>query len=227
MGHTRMPLQYLLASSENAVEAYSLSCQNRLANVERALVDLFDQWLQAQDAERLSRTILQLRRVNATSESPSPLLPASRTPSPHVATISALPPTSSCAPPAVQPPAPLPLLSPESVFTIDRFQFAVDLGISPEAVESVFLSGLPPNSGAERLRSVRSLHICLPEVANPSPMNSSCIRRSARLARLRTDVRRFPPTDMRLSRGQFARSSAWAPKRLLRACARMPSAKIA
>lgn len=68
MGTTQPPAQYLFASSQNAVEAYSLSCRNHLANVERSLGDLLDQWLQVQNAERFGRTMLRLRRVDADLE---------------------------------------------------------------------------------------------------------------------------------------------------------------
>ena len=69
MGTSQPPVQYLFASSESGVEAVSLSFQNQLVNAERSLTDLLDRWLQIQNAERLGRTVLQLRRAYTDSQS--------------------------------------------------------------------------------------------------------------------------------------------------------------
>ena len=78
MGTTQPPVQYLFESSDNAVEAHFLSCQNHLANVERSLTDLVDRWLQTQNAERLGRTMLHLRRTGTDPQSPARVLAAGR-----------------------------------------------------------------------------------------------------------------------------------------------------
>lgn len=57
------PFNYLFASSGDAVEGYFVSCQSRLANVERRLNDLLDQWLSLRRDERIGRSVLSLRRV--------------------------------------------------------------------------------------------------------------------------------------------------------------------
>src|SRR5690348_3963211 len=67
------PFNYLFASSGDAVEGYFVSCQSRLANVERTLTDLLDQWLCLRRDERIGRTVLCLRRVGPNA----PALPAS------------------------------------------------------------------------------------------------------------------------------------------------------
>lgn len=77
MGTTQPPVQYLVESSDNAVEAHFLSCQNQLANVERSLTDLLDRWLQTQNAERLGRTMLHLRRAGTDSQLPVRVVAAS------------------------------------------------------------------------------------------------------------------------------------------------------
>lgn len=57
------PFDYLLASSDDAVEGYFMSSQSRLANVERTLIDLLDLWLRLRRDERTGRSILCLRRA--------------------------------------------------------------------------------------------------------------------------------------------------------------------
>ena len=63
MGDSQPPLQYLFACSQDAVESYMLSRQNKLANIHRALTDLLDVWLRAQRDERAGRCVLELRRA--------------------------------------------------------------------------------------------------------------------------------------------------------------------
>lgn len=65
MNDIQPPFTYLFASSEDAIEGFSMSCQNRLANVERTLVDLLGQFLRLQRDERISRSLLCLRRASA------------------------------------------------------------------------------------------------------------------------------------------------------------------
>lgn len=65
MGDTQPPLEYLFASSEDAVEAYFLASHNRTTNIERILVDLIEQWIQYRDNERIGRSILSLRRTRS------------------------------------------------------------------------------------------------------------------------------------------------------------------
>jgi hypothetical protein len=72
MGDTQPPLQYLFACSQDAVESYTLSRQNQLANIHRAFTDLFDVWLRARRDERAGRCILELRRSRP---SPIPRVP--------------------------------------------------------------------------------------------------------------------------------------------------------
>lgn len=57
------PLEYLIGCSRNSVESYSLSCQNRRANADRALADLLDRWGCAQHDERIARRIASLSRA--------------------------------------------------------------------------------------------------------------------------------------------------------------------
>ncbi len=57
------PLEYLIACSQDSVESYSLSCQNRRANADRALADLLDRWGCAQHDERIARRIASLSRA--------------------------------------------------------------------------------------------------------------------------------------------------------------------
>jgi hypothetical protein len=63
MGDTQPPLAYLFASSQDAAEAHFLSARNRIANLERTLVDLAEQWVQLRNDERIARSILSLRRA--------------------------------------------------------------------------------------------------------------------------------------------------------------------
>jgi hypothetical protein len=63
MAETQPPLAYMLASSQEAAEAHFLSARNRIANLERTLVDLAEQWVQLRNDERIARTILSLRRA--------------------------------------------------------------------------------------------------------------------------------------------------------------------
>lgn len=57
------PLEYLIGCSQDSVESYSLSCQNRRANADRALADLLDRWGCAQHDERIARSIARLSRA--------------------------------------------------------------------------------------------------------------------------------------------------------------------
>ena len=64
MGDTQPALDYLFASSHDALEAYFLSCENRRANIERALLDFLRQWIQASNDEHVARRLLCLRTAS-------------------------------------------------------------------------------------------------------------------------------------------------------------------
>lgn len=64
MGDTQPALDYLFASSHDALEAYFLSCENRRANIERALLDFLRQWIQASNDEQVARRLLCLRTAS-------------------------------------------------------------------------------------------------------------------------------------------------------------------
>lgn len=64
MGDTQPALDYLFASSHDALEAYFLSCENRRANIERVLLDFLRQWIQASNDEHVARRLLCLRTAS-------------------------------------------------------------------------------------------------------------------------------------------------------------------
>jgi len=59
------PLEYLIRCSQDSVESYSLSCQNRRANADRALADLLDRWGCAEHDERVASRIARLSRARS------------------------------------------------------------------------------------------------------------------------------------------------------------------
>jgi hypothetical protein len=61
-------MEYLFVCSQDAVESYLLSRQNRLANVQRALGELLRDWLKARGDERVGRWVLELRRARSNSK---------------------------------------------------------------------------------------------------------------------------------------------------------------
>jgi hypothetical protein len=67
-------LEYLFACSLDAVESYVLSRQTKLANAQRLLGDLLDEWLQTRKEQYAGSCVLDFRRTS-TQPRLSPLPP--------------------------------------------------------------------------------------------------------------------------------------------------------
>jgi hypothetical protein len=59
------PLEYLVTSSEDALETFELSRLNRSANLRKELRDVVEEWIEAEIQSRLARWILECRRTQA------------------------------------------------------------------------------------------------------------------------------------------------------------------
>ncbi len=59
------PLEYLLTSSEAALETFELSRLNKSANLRKELRDVVEEWIEAEIQSRLARWILDCRRTQA------------------------------------------------------------------------------------------------------------------------------------------------------------------
>jgi hypothetical protein len=60
------PLEYLLTSSEAALETFELARLNKSANLRKELRDVVEEWIEAEIQSRLARWILDGRRTQAT-----------------------------------------------------------------------------------------------------------------------------------------------------------------
>src|ERR1700683_3138351 len=59
------PLEYLLTSSEAALETFELARLNKSANLRKELRDVVEEWIEAEIQSRLARWILDCRRTQA------------------------------------------------------------------------------------------------------------------------------------------------------------------
>src|SRR6202050_1585373 len=59
------PLEYLLTSSEAALETFELARLNKSANLRKELRDVVEEWIEAEIQSRLARWILDSRRTRA------------------------------------------------------------------------------------------------------------------------------------------------------------------
>lgn len=234
MGPTQPPVQYLFASSMNAVEAHCLSCQNNLANVERSLTDLLDRWLQVQNAERFSRTVLQLRRVDADPQflglaargrllPPGHVLPVC----PPSALVHSLPPIATSAPLQLQ----------GSAFAIAEetcLRSAAGFDVTTGIAKNEFT---PPSYSRPLSNPTLPLACSIPLLeSRPSASGTAFIDdplrirgnlRSAPLPSRPTISLQPRPAHMRFGRAQFGRFRSGPLKQLLRAGDFAGCAKIA
>lgn len=66
------PLEYLVTSSEAALETFELSRLNRSANLRKELRDVVEEWIEAEIQSRLARWILDCRRTQAARSDADP-----------------------------------------------------------------------------------------------------------------------------------------------------------
>lgn len=71
MGSDQLPLEYLVTSSQTALEGFELSRLNRCANLRKELRQIADQWIGVEIEARMARWILECRRAQD-SDSNSP-----------------------------------------------------------------------------------------------------------------------------------------------------------
>jgi hypothetical protein len=62
MSDSKPPFHFLATSSKISLESYELARMNAAANLRRQLLDLADQWIEAEVESRLARWVLEHRR---------------------------------------------------------------------------------------------------------------------------------------------------------------------
>jgi hypothetical protein len=62
MSSTQLPLEYLVTSSENCLEAFELARLNQISNLRKEFSQVFDEWVEAEIAARTARWVLDGRR---------------------------------------------------------------------------------------------------------------------------------------------------------------------
>jgi hypothetical protein len=62
MSDSKPPFQFLATSSKISLESYELARMNAAANLRRQLLDVADQWIEAEVESRLARWVLEHRR---------------------------------------------------------------------------------------------------------------------------------------------------------------------
>lgn len=76
MGSAHPPLDYLVSSSQSALESFELARLNAVSNLRKELRQLVDEWVEAEIEARMARWVLERRRVETLdTESPLPALP--------------------------------------------------------------------------------------------------------------------------------------------------------
>jgi hypothetical protein len=75
MSDSQPPLEYLVTSSQSAVESFELARLNRISNLRKEIRQIVDEWIAAETDARIARWILDCRRAQA-GDSESPQLPA-------------------------------------------------------------------------------------------------------------------------------------------------------
>ena len=63
MDTAKLPLEYLLTSSQSGLEGFELGRLNQIANLRKELRDLVDEWVQAEIEAELARWLLESRRA--------------------------------------------------------------------------------------------------------------------------------------------------------------------
>ncbi|MGH9714103.1 MAG: hypothetical protein ACRD5M_12470 [Candidatus Acidiferrales bacterium] len=71
MGFAHPPLEYLLTSSIVSLESFELSRLNSVANLKKEFRQILDEWIEAEIEARLSRWILECRRLADAEPRPS------------------------------------------------------------------------------------------------------------------------------------------------------------
>jgi hypothetical protein len=70
MSENMLPLEYLVTSSQSAVESFELSRLNRVSNLRKEIRQIVDEWIAAETEARVARWILNCRRDQANDEAP-------------------------------------------------------------------------------------------------------------------------------------------------------------
>jgi hypothetical protein len=83
MGSDQLPLEYLVTSSQTALEGFELSRLSQCANLRKELRQITDQWIEVEIEARMARWILECRRAQDSGAN-SPL-PDFSTPASNVA----------------------------------------------------------------------------------------------------------------------------------------------
>ncbi len=73
MSSTQLPLEYLVTSSENCLEAFELARLNQISNLRKEFSQVFDEWVEAEIAARMARCVLDGRRGQGDGLSIEPL----------------------------------------------------------------------------------------------------------------------------------------------------------
>jgi hypothetical protein len=79
MSCDQLPLEYLVTSSQTALEGFELSRLNQCANLRKELRQITDQWIEVEIEARMARWILECRRAqdsHSNSSSPESTTPA-------------------------------------------------------------------------------------------------------------------------------------------------------
>ena len=72
MSENPLPLEYLVTSSQSAVESFELSRLNRVSNLRKEIRQVVDEWIAAEAEARIARWILDCRRAQIESADPLP-----------------------------------------------------------------------------------------------------------------------------------------------------------
>jgi hypothetical protein len=70
MNENQPPLEYLVTSSQTAVESFELSRLNRVSNLRKEIRQIVDEWIAAETEARIARWILDCRRAQTEDEVP-------------------------------------------------------------------------------------------------------------------------------------------------------------
>lgn len=73
MSSTQLPLEYLVTSSENCLEAFELVRLNQISNLRKEFSQVFDEWVEAEIAARMARWVLDGRKGQGDALSIEPL----------------------------------------------------------------------------------------------------------------------------------------------------------
>jgi len=70
MSENPLPLEYLVTSSQSAVESFELSRLNCVSNLRKEIRQIVDEWIAAEAEARIARWILDCRRAQTDDETP-------------------------------------------------------------------------------------------------------------------------------------------------------------